>query len=61
MFRRDKGILHRFLFTMLAFPLAGCGRGPGGDELVVQTKRILLEARPGCTIDVTFNGIGEPA
>lgn len=39
--------------------LVGCGRGPSGDELVSQTKRILSEANPDCGIDVVFNGIGE--
>lgn len=39
--------------------LVGCGRGPSGDELVLQAKRILSEANPGCTVDVAFNGIGE--
>ncbi|WP_141400850.1 hypothetical protein [Pseudoxanthomonas wuyuanensis] len=47
------------LSAALVLLLGGCGRGPSGDELVSQTKRILLEASLGCTIDVTFNGIGE--
>lgn len=47
------------LGAMLALLLVGCERGPSGDELVSQTKRILSEAHPGCTIDVAFNGIGE--
>lgn len=49
-------VLSSGLLTLL---LAGCGRGPSGDELISQTKHILLEAHPGCTIDAVFNGIGE--
>jgi hypothetical protein len=45
--------------AMLALLLVGCERGPSGDELVSQTKRILSEAHPSCTIDVASNGIGE--
>lgn len=44
---------------LLALLLAGCGRGPSGDELISQAKRILSEANPGCAIDVAFNGVGE--
>ena len=44
---------------LLALLMTGCERGPSGDGLVSQTKRILSEARPGCTIDVVFNGVGE--
>lgn len=44
---------------LLALLLAGCERGPSGDELVSQTKRILSNPNPGCAIDVAFNGIGE--
>lgn len=39
--------------------LAGCGRGPSSKELISQTKRLLLEANPGCLIDVDFNDVGE--
>lgn len=47
------------LSSVLVLLLAGCGRGPSGDELVSQAKRILSEAPPACAIDVVFNGIGE--
>lgn len=47
------------LCGLLMLLISGCGRGPNGDELVSQTKRILSEANPGCAIGVAFNGIGE--
>lgn len=47
------------LSGLLTLLLAGCGRGPSGDELVLQTKHILSEASLGCAIDVAFNGVGE--
>ena len=47
------------LIATLALLLPGCERGPNGNELVSQTKRILSESHPGCAIDVVFNGIGE--
>lgn len=47
------------LVSVTLMLLAGCERGPSGDELVSQTKRILSEAYPGCVIDMAFKGVGE--
>lgn len=44
---------------LLVLLLAGCGRGPGGYEIVSQTHRILSEMNSDCVVDVDFNGVGE--
>jgi hypothetical protein len=44
---------------LLASLLAGCWRGPSGDEIVSQTHRILSEMNSDCVVDVAFNGVGE--
>lgn len=50
----------RLAFVAVLFgSVAGCGRGPDGNELAAQVRSILSDSGLECAVDVNFEGIGE--